>query len=209
MDDAYQHRSVNPHFNILLSTYNQPFYEDFVLPAGRLRESRSGASRADVVVFSKCPDNMSTVLMQHIASKAAKYTKAETPVYFTGIRYGEAVKVYGQAELKSDSPAVVFTGIANHKPFTKHVQQHYKIIGEQHFPDHYNYKLSDIELLGSQSKILITTEKDMVKLLGDAFKYSGVTLYYIPIEIYFMNYNGGEETFLKKINKTIELAKEA
>ena len=86
LDDAFQHRSVTPSLNILLTDYHRPFYEDFLLPAGRLRESRTGAGRADIVIVTKCPQEITDEDMIDIEKSIREFV--EKPVFFTQIRYG-------------------------------------------------------------------------------------------------------------------------
>ena len=87
LDDGFQHRKVSPGFSILLTDYHRPFYNDFLLPSGRLRESRWGAERADVIVVTKCPAHISEDRMIEIERSIRHYAKK--PVFFTNIRYGD------------------------------------------------------------------------------------------------------------------------
>ena len=88
LDDAFQHRAVRPHLNILLMDYNRPFYQDYPFPAGRLRERRHGANRADVVIVTKCPHNLTVAQQEQITNCIHRYTKHEQiPVCFAGLAY--------------------------------------------------------------------------------------------------------------------------
>lgn len=69
LDDAYQHRAIKPGFNILMTDYNDPYFKDFLLPAGDLRESRSGAKRAQIIMVSKCPDDLTEEKKQYYISR--------------------------------------------------------------------------------------------------------------------------------------------
>jgi tetraacyldisaccharide 4'-kinase len=196
LDDAYQHRSVRPLLTILLSDFNRPFYEDVLLPAGRLRESRKGANRADIVIVSKCPDNLSDTQQSTIRKAISNYAKQGTPVFFTGINYGKPVSFCNKEIDIERRNIVLITGLANAKPITDYLNKSHKVSKHFEFPDHYNYKMNDIETIVSgfnilnenNDHVLITTEKDMVKLIDSSFKRSleGVPLFYIPIEIYFL-----------------------
>ena len=88
LDDAFQHRRLRPHLQLLLTDFSQPFYRDSLLPAGRLRESRHGAARADAVLVTKCPENLSFLQKETMTRHIRAYAGRQTPVFFTGIRYG-------------------------------------------------------------------------------------------------------------------------
>jgi tetraacyldisaccharide 4'-kinase len=196
LDDAYQHRSVQPLLTILLSDFNRPFYEDVLLPAGRLRESRKGANRADIVIVSKCPDHLSDKQQSNIVKSISNYTKQGTPVFFTGINYGKPVSFWNKEIDIEGKCIVLITGLANAKPITDYVNKRYKVSKHFEFPDHYNYTMNDVKTIVSSfnilnynnDHILITTEKDMVKLIDSSFKRSleDVPVFYIPIEIYLI-----------------------
>ncbi len=209
LDDAYQHRSVIPSFSILLTEYDHPFFEDYILPAGRLREARKNANRADVIVVTKCPDQVTESAEKSYLKQVGQYTKSDTPVFFSKVVYQPPKLIFGQANQDFDE-VFVFTGIANEHPFIEYAKQHYKIIGEQHFRDHYNYQVKDIEqiieqyhALKSEKSVLLTTEKDMVRLLDDEFErlLGQVSVYYIPIEVEIIK-NGA--VFDKMIHNSIK-----
>lgn len=185
LDDAFQHRRVKPSFSILLSDYNRPFYEDHVLPAGRLRESRSGAARADVVVVTKCPGDLSDEQQQTILKKIHRYTNK--PVFFATLDYGDPVPV-GKAEPMGDN-IVVVTGIAQPGPLENYVRERFGLRHRFAFPDHMHYTDEDVreiaQLAASQpGTTILTTEKDMVKLATTSLAL--YPLYYIPIAVRFL-----------------------
>jgi tetraacyldisaccharide 4'-kinase len=195
LDDAYQHRAVRPSFTILLSDYNKPFYKDFVLPAGRLREARKGAGRADAVVVTKCPESLSEQEQQNIKRSINIYAN-EVPVFFTGINYANPIGVFDKTATANERKVVLFTGLASSGPFVDYIKKNYFLSEHIEFPDHYFYKAKDIEVVLSvfnalnknNDHILITTEKDMVKLLNEGLKkqLENIPIFYIPIEIYFL-----------------------
>lgn len=190
LDDAYQHRSVAPSFTILLSDYYRPFYKDLLLPAGRLRESRMGAERADVVVVTKCPMEMSEEEMIEIEKSIREY--AEKPVFFTHVRYGNPI-AFGGHSLPISKQILLVSGISNAKPFEHHVAQNYQVKRHFHFRDHHAYSGADIERIARFVKqnpriSILTTEKDKVKLAAAEFSALTQTLplFYIPIEVQFI-----------------------
>ena len=120
LDDAYQHRAVGRNLNILLSDFNRPFYTDLVLPAGRLRESRKHAQRSDVVIVTKCPHHLDEDAMTAIEKEIRRYGGNKMPVYFTGIKYLEPKRIFG--EMSFSKNVFLFTGIANPSPLENYVK---------------------------------------------------------------------------------------
>jgi len=209
LDDAYQHRSIKANVNILLSDYYHPFYEDWVLPAGRLRESRSSARRADLLIITKCPDDLSESKMMEIEAAARPYLRPKLPVFFTGIRY-MSPKLIWQENMHMDITEVfVFTGIARERSMLNYLQKTYEVIGVMKFGDHHRYTRADIQrvihaytLKNKPGAVLMTTEKDMVKLRVSEFKkeFKGLPIYYLPVESFFLK-NG--HIFDNKIEKMV------
>lgn len=189
LDDAYQHRSVKPSLNILLSDYHRPFYKDFLLPAGRLRESRSGANRAHIVVVTKCPVQMPDEEMIDIEKSIRKYS--DKPVFFTRIHYGVPVAFRGQQEISGD--VVLVSGISNVKPLVHYVTNNFTLVKHFDFNDHHEYSTSDLDKLIHYVKAnpkvnVLTTEKDKVKLGSKEFEVqtNALPLFYLPIEVEFI-----------------------
>lgn len=189
LDDAYQHRRVLPSFNIMLTDFNRPFYTDLVLPAGRLRESRHGARRADVIIVTKCPADITEEKMIKVEHAIRRY--AEKPVFFSHIRYADPIPFGSAAELSRE--IILVTGLANAKPLQDHIRKTYKLIHHVEFPDHHRYNKSDLEKIASILKAhpeasVLTTEKDWVKLdhpdLHDNIRQ--LPIFYIPIEVEFI-----------------------
>jgi tetraacyldisaccharide 4'-kinase len=193
LDDAYQHRYVKPDINILLSDYSRPFYKDLVLPAGRLRESRKGADRADAVIVTKCPELLTLEEQKVITNDVRKYAGKEKPVYFTTIKYLKPVPVFKKSE---DIPKkiVFFAGIANPSQVIEKISKDYQLQESVRFSDHHTYKLKDVEHLIAKARAfgndtgLLTTEKDMVRLLTPEFAemLKAIPFFYIPIEVKFL-----------------------
>ncbi len=183
LDDAYQHRKVKAGFYILLTAYYDLYSNDIVLPTGNLREPRKGADRADVIVVTKCPKDISSVKMEEIAEKLD--IKSEQSLFFATIDYGD--QIIGVSETKSidwlrDTPFTLVTGIANPTPLLEYYTSlglTYNHIG---FPDHHNFTNKELKELGGH-EIIVTTEKDYVRLAADL---SGKNLWYQPIEMKFL-----------------------
>ncbi|MGB3849565.1 MAG: tetraacyldisaccharide 4'-kinase [Tunicatimonas sp.] len=194
LDDAYQHRAIGRDFNILLTSYARPFYRDQVLPAGRLRESRRGAQRADAVVVTKCPDSLSPETRTEMTDHIRRYARPHVPVFFTGIRYAPPLPVAPEEglppTLSGGQPVVLFSGLADAAPFDAYARQHFRVVDHITFGDHHRYKDNDRLRLAAalrkagSSAYLLTTEKDMVKL--DDAPWRSLPLYYLPIQPAFL-----------------------
>jgi tetraacyldisaccharide 4'-kinase len=193
LDDAFQHRRVEAGLNILLSSYSNLYVSDLILPAGNLRESRSGAERADIVVVTKCPQNIEKVEMERIR-KSLKLKKNQK-LFFSYISYAEKI-ISKDSELTldrlKDKEFVLVTGIANPKPLTDYLKKKGFKFRHLKFPDHHHFKESEIENLLLE-KLVLTTEKDYVRLKERLFPSK---LYYLPIETKFVE---NEEKFNKEV----------
>ncbi len=212
LDDAFQHRYVRPGFNILLTGYHSLYTEDFLLPSGRLREPRSGADRADIILVTKTPKIFSPITRRRIVEEISPHK--DQSVLFTYVKYGDPQPVYEQS--RPVYPAVVskillFTGIAYDYPLREHLQRMCSELVVIKFPDHHLYSRKDIERISqsfrdlpTQKKVIITTEKDTMRLkipeLSEILK--GLPLFYVPIEV---GYQGSdEEKFKNLILKYVE-----
>lgn len=185
LDDAYQHRRVKAGFYILLTSYGDLYADDFILPVGNLRESRSGADRADVIIVTKCPADLSEDMQRNIERKLKP--KSSQKVYFTCIAYDDAVfseeGQLGIDDIKGRQKILV-AGIAKPKPFFDYLQMPDDETLD--FPDHHDFtekELTDIKER-SQNKIIITTEKDYMRLRG---KLPKEQLFYLPIKSRFLS----------------------
>lgn len=188
LDDAYQHRSVKPGLNIMLSDYSKPFYSDFVLPSGRLRESRKGAERADIIIVTKCPYQLDAGEQQKISAEVMRYNQ-RADIYFTSIKYGALQSV--QSSTSPGSKLLAFSGIAKPQLFIDHLKSQYDLVKHIDFKDHHNYSERNIKELVSMltpGVSLVTTEKDMVKLIKPEFRQlmNDLSIFYLPIEAYFL-----------------------
>jgi tetraacyldisaccharide 4'-kinase len=190
LDDAYQHRRVIPSLNILLSDYNRPFYIDYLLPSGRLREARSGAGRADMIVVTKCPTDLSEGEMATIRQQIHSY--ADRPLFFSRILYGAPVDMAGNEGEVPEKLGLV-SGIANPIPLERYVSEQYKLVKHFNFADHHVYTVSDMLKLKRFVQEhpgvgLLTTEKDRVKLDTAELTHHvrSLPLFYLPIELEFV-----------------------
>lgn len=187
LDDAYQHRRVKAGFYILLTAYGDLYIDDHILPAGNLRESKAGAERADVIVVTKCPADLSATEQQRITSKLKLQPGQQ--VYFTTIGYDR--QVYNETgrlnvEEVKHQPKILVAGIAKPEPFFKHLKRVGDILKQ--YPDHHGFTPNEIQELNNLNQLIITTEKDYMRLRG---KVPNDRLYYLPIRTEFLT--GGNE----------------
>lgn len=197
LDDAFQHRSVMPSFSILLTSFGDLYINDFILPAGNLRESRRGAKRADVIVVTKCPKNLNEAEMQQIEQKLN--LKPNQKCYFSTISYASEIQwEYGSKPLSflSDISFTLVTGIANPAPLVEYLKQKNLNFTHKSFSDHHEFKPWEIKEL-DQHKLILTTEKDFVRLQPFLRK---ANLYYLPISVSFLK---DEEDFLRDLSKNL------
>ncbi|WP_460981706.1 tetraacyldisaccharide 4'-kinase [Spirosoma fluminis] len=167
LDDVFQHRAVRPQLTILLMDYNRPFYTDYPFPAGRLREPRRGADRADVVVVTKCPLDLSDSDQERIACQIRQYARPQTPIFFAGLQYGQPVAFSGRPVVSGLTDVVLVSGLANADPLERYVRQTFQLLNHYRFADHYTYTQADLDRIMADlptGAAVLTTEKDWVKL---------------------------------------------
>jgi len=187
LDDAYQHRKVKGSFYILLTKYSDLFTDDYLLPTGSLRESSKGAKRANVILVTKCPENLLEKEQKVIKQKFSKFNKS---VFFTSITYANTIKGFYNFNLETlkEYSVLLITGIANSKPLTSFLKQHQITIQHLKYRDHHNF--TDIEIVDiitkfredtASKKLILTTEKDYVRLSSSIEELS-----YLPIKTSFL-----------------------
>lgn len=166
LDDGYQQRSIRPSLNILLTRFEHPFYDDFILPYGRLREPRSCAARAHVIVVTKCPEGTTDEEQLKIEKGIQKFANGK-PVFFTRVEYGQPIPVRKEHALTEK--VVLVTGIASADQLKEYCDSNFKLVRHFRFADHHRYSeadLREIELAckSQEAVVVLTTEKDMAKL---------------------------------------------
>jgi tetraacyldisaccharide 4'-kinase len=190
LDDAFQHRYFKSDLSILLTTYSKPFFDDYLLPVGRLRESREGASRADVILVTKSPIHLESEKKAGLVKKIRKVAGNDTPVLFSSIIYG---KPYGlNPDFDFSNEVILFSGLANDQSLRNFVVSNYNLQNSFSFPDHYSYNSKDFEDLresfksaSSKKVVLLTTEKDAGKVKSSAPEgfLSEIPIFVLPIEV--------------------------
>ena len=203
LDDAFQHRSVKIGFNILLCDYNNPIYKDYMMPVGLLRESKKGIKRADCLVISKCPENL-TLEESNRIKKKLKFTKE---VFFSKVVYDKIVSLNGNKTIKKSSikKVLLVTGIANSSPIIEYLEKLNIQIKHIKYKDHFHYQKKDINKIIDIYKreiseiIILTTEKDAqkMKVFEELSKFP---VYYLKVSIDFIrNKDKFEEKILKYV----------
>jgi tetraacyldisaccharide 4'-kinase len=195
LDDAYQHRAVKPHLNVLLMDFNRPFYADYPFPAGRLRERRKGARRADVVVVTKCPASLDPSTKQQIRQTISRYTRPGILIFFAGLHYDRPVPFAGGTAVEPLDEVILLSGLANADPLEQYVQQTFTMKGQHRFADHWAYSRTDLDRICSALKpgvSVLTTEKDWVKLepLMTPDERRTLPFYYLPVQLVFLDGEG-------------------
>lgn len=203
LDDAFQHRRLSGHVNILLTDFNRPFWDDYMLPAGNLRDNGMEKRRADIIIVTKCPADL-TENQRAMLTKKIQPTENQS-VFFTTIIYGKPVQICGDPIQSADIRKVAgFAGLANPDSFSQYLQSQYELVKFKKFPDHHNFSPFDIRNLwdecGNFASALFTTEKDAVKL-KDVSELVDIPIFFLPIEIHFLQ---DEELFRRKISEAIE-----
>lgn len=194
LDDAFQHRKVKAGFYILLTTYADLYCDDYVLPMGNLRESKVGARRADIIIVTKCPKNISTYEQNAIKNKLKLQTRQS--LIFSFIDYNDSI-INKTKSIKIDDlrtiNKLIIAGIAKPKPFIDFIKNDDDDI--LIFPDHHHFTQKDLNEIDkkSKNKIIITTEKDYVRL-QDTFLNE--KLFSLPIKSSLIN---NDELFKSKI----------
>jgi len=192
LDDGYQHRWIKAGLNILISTYDTPYYRNHLMPFGELRENKREAKRAELIIFSRTPDNSKLIEKQRMIKKASLFIHQQ--VYFSHIDYvrWENINKEKKINIYDAQRITLVTGIANSKHLINYLKKEGHTINHMEFPDHYDYTINDIHNIltehkrdNNTNKIILTTEKDATKLRVFKDEFNTENLYYICIEINF------------------------
>jgi len=193
LDDAFQHRSVRAGFNILLTDYNNLFTRDWFLPTGDLRDQKKSARRANIILVTKCPQDLSLAeknqLIREIRPAASQH------IFFTAISYGKPYQVITR-ELwipNKTTEVLLVTGIANPGQLKKHLEEKFNGYDELAFSDHHIFTIDDLkhilkrfDQIESPEKILLTTEKDAVRLQKFSQQLRELPVFVMPIQPVFL-----------------------
>lgn len=197
LDDAFQNLKFDKDLNVLVSSFYKPFFYDDLFPMGMLRESKNNAKRADLLIYSNCPDKISSEKVNRFKTKSKYYLREGTPILFSTVKYQKPVKIFGKS-LKKD--VIVISSIAYPELFHKYISSKYNIIEIIKFKDHHKYSDYDIKKISTKLNddvSLVTTEKDAVKLCEYGELLSSYNVYYVPISIDFLF----DDFLLKRLEK--------
>jgi tetraacyldisaccharide 4'-kinase len=196
MDDAFQHRKVKAGLNILLTTYEKPYYKDIALPTGDLREPKSGAERANIIMVTKCPKGLSDTDKSDIVKRINP--KAHQSVFFSSIAYSDSLFSADASKVLDELiDFTLVTGIANPDPLVQFLNDKKLSFEHLKFKDHYDFSKEDIETLKNKA-LIITTEKDFMRLKQHEVLRD--KLYYLPITVSIDNaleFNRQIKSFVK------------
>jgi tetraacyldisaccharide 4'-kinase len=198
LDDAFQHRALNCELKIVISEYNNLYLNDCMMPAGYLRESKKGIERADIIIVSKTPDKTTAIEIRNVIKDLKP--SAHQQLFFTWLKYGE-LKGFQNPTDTIDTlndlfryRIVAFTGIGNPQPMITYLKEYASDVKHIQFPDHHSFTIQDIADVRAQldaieggNKIVVTTEKDAMRLRGTDLQDIANTLplYVLPIEVDF------------------------
>jgi len=207
LDDAFQHRAIKPGLSIVLTDFGKLYLTDFMVPTGTLREFRSGIKRADIIIITKCPEVLLPIERKRLIKEINPLPHQN--IYFSTIKYGEFLPLQSETinpfskeyYFERHYSIVLLTGIANTLPLEYYLKDKAKTIIPVGFPDHHSFTKNDLENvkkifdnIASSNKIIVTTEKDAMRLKDPEFSelLKLLPVFYMPIEIDFYDNNKNE-----------------
>ncbi len=209
LDDAFQHRSIKAGFNILLTDCNNLYTRDFFLPTGDLRDQQSSAKRAQVIIVTKCPPNLSHETRERVIVEIEPLPQQN--VFFTTIEYGIPYHIISKEQkvINHNDEVLLVCGIANPAPLKQFLGEHAKTYYEQMYSDHHIFTIDDLkeinhrfEEISAQQKIILTTEKDAVRLTKFDGALLNMPLFVVPVKHRFL-FNEGS-LFDNAVQESIE-----
>ncbi len=220
LDDAFQHRYVKPKVSIVLTEYNRPVYNDKMMPLGRLREPMHALNRADMVVVTKCVEDMKPIDYRVFTKNLNLYPYQK--LFFSRYIYGDLVPLFPRETnyipnldwLTKVDGLLALSGIANPRPFVKHIRKYKPTIKVKNFGDHHDFSDEDIKLiderfkqLKGERKYIITTEKDAVRIISNPKfpQHLKSLIFYVPIRVQFIEHDS--LSFEVELNKQIKAKK--
>lgn len=193
LDDAFQHRAVNAGLNILLTDYNNLYTRDWFLPTGDLRDERVSARRAAIIIVTKCPPDISQQERESIIKEIEPGPKQR--VFFASLRYDQPYHITQKDHrlITQEDEVLLVTGIANPRPLKNHLQDHSKTYYQVAYNDHHIFTIDDLreikkrfEQITAERKMVVTTEKDAVRLVKFEQELNGLPVYVLPICHHFL-----------------------
>lgn len=206
LDDAFQHRRVRAGLNLLLTTYEKPYSEDFLVPAGTLRDIRSASRRADLMIVTQCPGELfqgtgEAIEAEEAALRQRLGLEERQQLFLSSVRYETLRPVTHAAkelfsrqghQIAPGTACLCFTGIAHPEPLTAQLASQFGEVKTLRFADHHRYKQKDVQKILNlykasvpDSGILVTTEKDVARLTNSPYfcQFESVPLFVAPISV--------------------------
>lgn len=204
LDDAYQHRYVKAGLNILLIDYNRSIFKDKMLPAGDLREYPSGIKRADIIIITKCTDEIS--IENELSNIRNHKHITNQKIFFSRYRYQNLITIQTKQEhtihqiINKETSVLILSGIASPKPLINYITEFTAKIEIAQFNDHHNFTTKELqelsakfESINNSKKIIITTEKDTQRIIENELPESLLkNTYYLPIKVDILNNDESE-----------------
>jgi tetraacyldisaccharide 4'-kinase len=193
LDDAFQHRSIKAGLNIVLTDYGNLFTRDFFLPTGDLRDMPGSYKRADIIVVTKCKSNLQEEERKEIIKEIKPLLHQK--IFFSCISYGTPYHItnHNFRFIDEQTEVLLITGIANPKPLKNYLEERIQTYNMMHYKDHHIFTIDDwrdimkrFKSIESERKILLTTEKDAVRLMKFKSEINGIPFYVMPIEQKFL-----------------------
>lgn len=187
LDDVMQHRYVKTNILILTTSYQRPYFSDQLLPLGQLRESKSGVKRAQIILVTKCPHDLTKEQKKEILSKIVP--SRHQSIFFTKINYAENISNREKNRTLDSltSPFLLISGIANSDPLISHLEEKKLNFNHLRFSNHHQFSSTEIKKIKSKNKnsLILTTEKDFGRLES---YFSSEVLFYLPITMGFFSF---------------------
>lgn len=218
LDDAFQHRAIQPGISILLTDYSNLYSRDHLLPGGFLRENKKGSKRADIIIVTKCPPDLHAIDMRIIETELKIQTNQH--LFFSSVEYNHLVPVFkpdtndnlSWDELKNTHTGVVLmSGIASPLPLCSEIKKYTTVLETIYFEDHHAFQPEDFDKLQNvfdklptEPKMVIVTEKDAARLVT-CTNYPEIlksSTYYVPIKIKILQ--NQEHIFIQKITAYVK-----
>jgi tetraacyldisaccharide 4'-kinase len=191
LDDAFQHRNIQADVYVVLTDFNSPYYNDFLMPSGRLRESMSGLKRADIVIVTKCPESFNQKEANEMFEQLQ--FKNRSCVFFTSLQYETLEPLFGESKFKVEDfkQIIAISGIANSSTFIKHLETFGLPVQSINKSDHHDYQTNELSQIAKEMEsedVIITTEKDAVKLRTNEFKkiLPSDRVFVLPVKPHFL-----------------------
>lgn len=193
LDDAFQHRSIKAGLNILLTDYNNLFTRDFYLPTGDLRDLKSSYKRAEIIVVTKCKPDLSEEEKKKLVKEIAPLPQQH--IFFTSIQYGSLYHIINNnvTRLDEETEVLLVSGIASPRPLKKWLEEYSSSYSLLQYADHHIFTIDDLDdirkrfdNMGETKKIILTTEKDAVRLVKFRQAIEGLPVYVVPIRHHFL-----------------------